>query len=92
MVKAEIERRAAMATVRKLAESKAGAEAADTDTPWTMSIPAAGRKYFGLGKFASYQASGPIGEDALIPYVEVGRLKRALPRLIEKRLAGKDSN
>jgi len=64
----------------KLASVKSGAEPA-----WTMSIPAAGRKYFGLGKFASYQAA----EEGLIPYVKVGRLKKALPRQIEKRLAGR---
>src|ERR1043166_6144995 len=27
------------------------------ETPLTMSVPAAGKKYFGLGPFASYQAA-----------------------------------
>jgi hypothetical protein len=58
------------------------------ETPWSMSVPAAGRKYFNLGKKASYDNAGPAGTDALIPTVRAGRLMRALPRLIEKRLAG----
>jgi hypothetical protein len=68
---------------KQLAQVEMGA---DTETAWTMSIPDAGRKYFGLGKFAAYRAA----EDGLIPYVQVGRLKRALPRKIEAKLAGGD--
>ena len=56
------------------------------ETPWTMSIPAAGRKYYGLSRNGSYDAA-KRGE---IPTVDVGRLKRALPRVIEKRLAGEE--
>jgi len=48
----------------------------------------AGKKYFNLGKQASYQNTGPPGSDALIPTLSAGRLLKALPRLIEKRLAG----
>jgi hypothetical protein len=32
----------------------------DTTTPWTMSIPDAGRRYFGLGKALSYSVAYPI--------------------------------
>jgi hypothetical protein len=74
-----------MAKVKELATAEVEAEAR---TEWTMSVPAAGRKYYNLGKFASYQNAGPVGTDALIPTVRAGRLLRALPRLIEKRLAG----
>jgi hypothetical protein len=51
---------------------------------WTMSIPDAGRKYYGLGRFASYAAA----KAGVIPFVQVGRLMRALPQQIEKKLAG----
>jgi hypothetical protein len=43
-------------------------------------------KYYGLGRFASYQAA----RDGLIPYVKVGRLLKALPHKIEAKLAGDD--
>jgi len=59
---------------------------AEPEKAWTMSIPAAGKKYYGLGKFASYQAA----EDGLIPYIQVGRFKKALPHKIEQQLAGDD--
>jgi hypothetical protein len=76
-----------MAKIKKLAETVAELEAgAGTNTPWTMSIPAAGKKYFGLGKFASYQAA----DEGVIPFIQVGRLKKALPRKIEQKLAGDD--
>src|SRR5215831_14221225 len=58
--------------------------APDTETPFTMSIPDAGRRYYNIGRAASYAAA----DDGHIPFVRIGRLKRALPRLIEKRLAG----
>jgi hypothetical protein len=66
---------------KQLAEAGVG-----TETAWTMSIPAAGRKYFGLGRWASYQAA----DEGLIPFIQIGRLKKALPRQIEKKLAGLD--
>jgi hypothetical protein len=50
-----------------LIEQKLAGEAdlrIDTATPWTMSIPAAGRRYFGLGKALSYQVSYPVNPDA----------------------------
>jgi len=57
------------------------------EAAWTMSIPEAGRKYFGLGKGASYQAA----ETGLIPTIRIGRLKRVLVRQLEKRLAGESA-
>jgi hypothetical protein len=53
-------------------------------TPWTMSVPAAGKRYFGLGKYASYQAAA----EGTIPTIKIGRLMKALPRQIERKLAG----
>ena len=53
------------------------------ETPWTMSVPAAGKKYYGLGRNASYRAAAK-GD---IPTVDVGGLKKALPRVIEARLS-----
>jgi hypothetical protein len=32
----------------------------DANTPWTMSIPDAGRRYFGLGKALSYAVAYPV--------------------------------
>jgi hypothetical protein len=75
-----------MTKVKKVAQAEPESDA--KGTPWTMSVPAAGRRYFGLGKYASYQAA----EEGLIPYVRVGRLMRALPRKIESRLTGSDDN
>ena len=37
---------------------------------------------------AKAKTRGTEGGKRLIPYVQVGRLKRALPRLIEQQLAG----
>ena len=50
-----------------------------------MSVPAAGKRYFGLGKYASHQAAA----EGTIPTIKIGRLMKALPRQIEKRLAGR---
>jgi len=30
------------------------------ETPWTMSIPDAGKRYFGLGRALSYEVSYPV--------------------------------
>ena len=72
-----------MAKTRKSAKTGAELEAG-AETAWTMSVPAAGKKYFGLGKFASYQAAAA----GHIPFVRIGRLMRALPQQIERRLVG----
>jgi hypothetical protein len=72
--------------------SKGKTEPGADATPWTMSVPAAGKKYFALGKHASYQNAYEVGREApngrLIPIVRAGRLMRALPRKIERDLAG----
>jgi hypothetical protein len=59
----------------------------DDNKPWTMSIPEAGKKYLGLSRNGSYDAA-TRGD---IPVVRIGRLKRALVRPLEQKLAGKDA-
>lgn len=58
------------------------------DTPFTMSIPAAGKRYLGLGRNASYEAA----KRGDLPIVEVGRLKRVLVRVLETRLETEPSD
>jgi len=86
-----------MAKAKKLAKAETDSEAevdaeAEIETkasepPWSMSVPAAGKKYFNFGKKASYDNAGSVESGALIPVVRAGRLLRALPRIIERRLA-----
>ena len=59
----------------------------DDTAPLTMSVPEAGKKYFGLSKNASYDAAAR-GE---IPTIPVGRLLRVPVRAMERILdnAGK---
>jgi helix-turn-helix protein len=52
------------------------------DTPLTITIPEAGRKYFGLCRNASY-AAARRGE---IPTVKIGRLFRVPVRALEQML------
>jgi hypothetical protein len=52
----------------------------------TISIPEAGRRYFGIGPNASYGAAAR-GE---IPFIKVGRLKRVPIRLMENRMLNPD--
>jgi hypothetical protein len=52
------------------------------DGSLTMSVPEAGRKYFGLSRNGSYDAANR-GE---IPVIKVGRLKRVPVRLMEQML------
>jgi hypothetical protein len=52
---------------------------------WTMPIPEAGKKYYGVGKNRAYQ----MALDGIMPTIDVGRRgKRALVRAIERQLAG----
>jgi hypothetical protein len=53
------------------------------EAPFTMSVPAAGKRYLGLGRNASYEAA----KRGDLPVVEVGRLKRVLVRVLEDRLS-----
>ena len=53
-----------------------------TDTEKTLSVPEAGRRYFGLARGASYEAA----KRGDIPFVKVGRLKRVPVRTMEAKL------
>jgi len=52
------------------------------EIPLTMSVPEAGRKYFGLSRNGSYDAA-VRGE---IPTIRIGRLKRVPVRALEAML------
>jgi hypothetical protein len=55
-----------------------------TNTPKTMSVPAAGKHYLGLGRNASYEAA----HRGDIPTIKVNKLLRVPVIQMEKRLAG----
>jgi hypothetical protein len=59
----------------------------DETPPLTMSVPDAGRKYFGLCRNAAYDAAAR-GE---LPTIKIGRLLRVPVRALERMLdeAGK---
>jgi Helix-turn-helix domain len=52
------------------------------ETSLTMSVPEAGRKYFGLSRNGAYDAAAR-GE---IPTIKIGRLLRVPVRALEKML------
>jgi hypothetical protein len=52
------------------------------ETQLTMSVPEAGRKYFGMCRGASYAAA----ERGEIPTIRIGRLLRVPVRALEKML------
>jgi hypothetical protein len=52
------------------------------DTPLTITVPEAGRKYLGLSRNGSY-AAADRGE---IPVIQIGRLKRVPIRAMEAML------
>ena len=54
----------------------------DDGIPQTMSVPEAGRKYFGLSRNASYDAA----HRGDIPTVRIGRLLRVPTRTMERKL------
>jgi excisionase family DNA binding protein len=62
------------------------------DRPKTLSVPEAGRKYFGLGRGASYMAAA----NGQLPIIRIGRrirvpvvaLERMLERVGEKHARG----
>jgi hypothetical protein len=58
---------------------------AEKEPEWTMSVPEAGKKYYGLGRNASYEAARRRD----IPTVRVGKKIRAVPRKIELQLGGR---
>jgi excisionase family DNA binding protein len=53
------------------------------DKPWTLPVPEAGKKYFGLSRQGSYDAVRR-GE---IPVIRIGRLLRVPVRALEAMLA-----
>jgi hypothetical protein len=55
-----------------------------TAPPRTMSVPAAGKKYFNIGRDASYRAA-KRGE---MPTIKIGNRILALPLAIERMLEG----
>jgi hypothetical protein len=58
------------------------ATAERTASPKTISVPQAGREYFGLGRKASYEAA----RRGDIPVIQVGRLKRVPVGAMERKL------
>jgi hypothetical protein len=54
----------------------------EDNKPYTMSVPAAGKKYFGLGRNASYEAA----KRGDLPTMKVGSLLRVLVRPLERKL------
>ena len=53
-----------------------------TETEQTLSVPEAGKRYFGMGRGASYQAA----KRGDLPTLKVGRLKRVPVRTLEAML------
>ena len=56
------------------------------DTPRTISVPEAGKKYYGIGKNASYRAA----ERGDIPTIRVGGLLRVPVVRMERKLEGRE--
>jgi hypothetical protein len=52
------------------------------EAPLTISVPEAGRRYFGLSKNGSYAAA----DRGDIPTVQIGKLRRVPVRLMERML------
>jgi excisionase family DNA binding protein len=67
---------------RKLFQSRWGAHMPDDDKPLTMTVPEAGKKYFGLSRDGSYRAA----ERGEIPTIRIGRLLRVPVRALERML------
>jgi excisionase family DNA binding protein len=55
---------------------------ADDNKPLTMTVPEAGKKYFGLSRDGSYRAA----ERGEIPTIRIGRLLRVPVRAMERLL------
>jgi hypothetical protein len=70
---------------RALAEKALAMKQATQAAPaeeWTISVPEAGRRYFGIGPYASYEAAR-CGQ---IPTIQVGRFKRVPVVIMERML------
>lgn len=59
-----------------------------TESPKTLSVPEAGREYFGLARAASYEAA----KRGDIPTVRIGRIKRVPVRKLEAMLDAAGEN
>jgi excisionase family DNA binding protein len=59
----------------------------ETEQQWTITVPEAGRRFFGLSRNAAYAAA----ERGEIPTVKIGRLLRVPIKAVEQMLeaAGK---
>jgi hypothetical protein len=57
------------------------------DTPRTLSVPEAGKRYYGIGRNASYRAAA----DGTIPTIKVGGLLRVPVVRMEKKLTGEEA-
>jgi excisionase family DNA binding protein len=54
----------------------------ETEQQWTITVPEAGRRYFGLSRNAAYAAA----ERGEIPTVKIGRLLRVPIKAVEQML------
>lgn len=54
------------------------------ENPYFLSVPEAGRKYYGIGRGASYEAA----KRGDIPTMRVGRKLIALVQVLERKLSG----
>lgn len=54
------------------------------ESPLTLSVPEAGKRYFGLGRNAAYSAA----ERGDIPVVKIGRRLRVPVRALDRMLDG----
>jgi hypothetical protein len=61
------------------------APAEDGETPWTMPVPAAGKKYFGT---KSRSAAYALAAKGLMATIRLDGKILALPRVIERQLNG----
>jgi len=67
---------------KTLAKPQQGAAKADESLPLTISVPEAGKRYFGLSRNGSYNAAAA----GTIPTLRVGKLLRVPVRKLEKML------
>jgi excisionase family DNA binding protein len=56
----------------------------ESETPKTLSVPEAGRRYLGIGRNASYRAA----ERGEIPTIRIGGLLRVPVVQLERKLEG----
>ena len=69
-----------MSKTQQLAEPQRGA--AEPSPPLTMSVPEAGKRYFGLSRNGAYNAAAA----GTIPTVRIGKLLRVPVRAMERML------